>query len=235
MRPLTEQETKILFEKLANYTTDLKPLIAPLSDAVDADRYVFRLIKDRVRHFLEVWVATSIRLDIMWLTHKRIVATSVARDNLASVGICLGKTFLPGNLVSVTRQTDESRLSLNRKIHKDTEVQVTYHGFANFGRVGTSSRSVFVAANGVMPFLYGSHVSKAHVGRWTEDCPANVGVIVYDMADNAIGFMGENNITKESANLYYYRSRRLDPTGTVVFRQADCGEYLRDEDTLFAS
>ncbi|GAP89278.2 putative 60S ribosome subunit biogenesis protein nip7 [Rosellinia necatrix] len=52
MRPLTEQETKILFEKLANYTTDLKPLIAPLSDAPDADRYVFRLIKDRVYYVL---------------------------------------------------------------------------------------------------------------------------------------------------------------------------------------
>lgn len=29
--------------------------------------------------------------------------------------------------------------------------------------------------------------------------------------------------------------RRLDPTGIVVFRQADCGEYLRDEDTLFST
>lgn len=30
-------------------------------------------------------------------------------------------------------------------------------------------------------------------------------------------------------------SKRLDPTGIVVFRQADCGEYLREEDTLFQS
>jgi 60S ribosome subunit biogenesis protein NIP7 len=30
-------------------------------------------------------------------------------------------------------------------------------------------------------------------------------------------------------------AKRLDPTGIVVFRQADCGEYLREEDTLFQS
>ncbi|KAJ3566106.1 hypothetical protein NPX13_g7258 [Xylaria arbuscula] len=115
MRPLTEQETKILFEKLANYTSDLKPLISPLSDSPDADRYVFRLIKDRTLRF---------RLHI---------------------------TALP-ILAAHARY------------------------------------KIWVKPNGVMPFLYGSHVSKAHVGRWTEDCPANVGVIVYDMSDNPIGF-----------------------------------------------
>jgi 60S ribosome subunit biogenesis protein NIP7 len=26
--------------------------------------------------------------------------------------------------------------------------------------------------------------------------------------------------------------RKLDPTGVVVFRQADIGEYLRDEESL---
>lgn len=30
-------------------------------------------------------------------------------------------------------------------------------------------------------------------------------------------------------------ARRLDPTGIVVFRQADVGEYLREEDTLFTT
>jgi 60S ribosome subunit biogenesis protein NIP7 len=29
-------------------------------------------------------------------------------------------------------------------------------------------------------------------------------------------------------------ARRLEPTSVAAFRQADCGEYLRDEDTLFA-
>jgi 60S ribosome subunit biogenesis protein NIP7 len=30
-------------------------------------------------------------------------------------------------------------------------------------------------------------------------------------------------------------ARRLDPTGVVTFRQADIGEYLREEDTLFVT
>jgi 60S ribosome subunit biogenesis protein NIP7 len=30
-------------------------------------------------------------------------------------------------------------------------------------------------------------------------------------------------------------ARKLDPTGIVTFRQADVGEYLREEDTLFTT
>lgn len=48
MRPLTEPETKVVFDKLANYCSDLKSLIAPLDDG---DRYVFRLNHSRVRLF----------------------------------------------------------------------------------------------------------------------------------------------------------------------------------------
>ena len=77
MRPLTEQETKTLFEKLANYTgTSLKNLIAPLDDSPNADRYVFRMQKNRVYYVL---LSTA------------NLATSVARDSLLSLGTCLGK------------------------------------------------------------------------------------------------------------------------------------------------
>lgn len=49
MRPLTETETQTLFQKLAHYTgNSLKNLIAPLDDSPNADRYVFRIQKDRV-------------------------------------------------------------------------------------------------------------------------------------------------------------------------------------------
>ena len=30
-------------------------------------------------------------------------------------------------------------------------------------------------------------------------------------------------------------ARKLDPTGIVTFRQADIGEYLREEDSLFTT
>lgn len=67
---------------------------------------------------------------------------------------------------------------------------------------------------------------KAHVGRWSEDCPEHSGCVVYNMADIPLGFGVTARSTAEA--------RRLDPTGIVCFRQADNGEYLRDEDTLFA-
>jgi len=85
---------------------------------------------------------------------------------------------------------------------------------------------VWVKPNGEMPLLYGGNVLKAHVGRWAEDCPEHQGVVIYDMKDTPLGFGVTSKSTAES--------RRLDPTGIVCFRQADVGEYLRDEDTLFA-
>ncbi|KAI0480683.1 60S ribosome subunit biogenesis protein NIP7 [Xylariaceae sp. FL0804] len=186
MRPLTEPETKTLFEKLANYTgNSLKDLIAPLGDSATSDRYVFRVIKDRVYYVL---------LSIANL------ATSVARDSLASIGICLGKFTKTGKF----------------RLHITALSILSAH----------ARYKIWIKPNGIMPFLYGGHVAKAHVGRWTEDTPANVGVIIYDMADTPVGFGVSARSTSEA--------RRLDPTGVVVFRQADCGEYLRDEDTLFA-
>lgn len=76
MRPLTEQETKILFDKLAQYCgNSLKDLIAPLDDSPTADRFVFRLQRQRVYY---------VRLSIVNL------ATSIARDKLLSLGTAMG-------------------------------------------------------------------------------------------------------------------------------------------------
>ncbi|PNP56284.1 hypothetical protein THARTR1_03809 [Trichoderma harzianum] len=86
---------------------------------------------------------------------------------------------------------------------------------------------LWIRPNGVMPFLYGGNVVKAHVGRYSEDCPEHQGLVIYTMDDVPLGFGVSARSTAES--------RRLDPTGVVCFRQADCGEYLRDEDTLFQS
>ena len=36
---------------------------------------------------------------------------------------------------------------------------------------------VWVKPNGEMPFLYGGNIVKAHVGRWSEDCPQHQGVV----------------------------------------------------------
>lgn len=76
-----------------------------------------------------------------------------------------------------------------------------------------------------MPFLYGNHVLKAHLGRITEDTPEHQGVVIFNMADVPLGF----GVTAKST----VDTRKLDPTSTVAFHQADIGEYLREEDSLF--
>ena len=42
---------------------------------------------------------------------------------------------------------------------------------------------VWMKPNGEMPFLYGNHVVKAHLGRITEDTPEHQGVVVFSMND----------------------------------------------------
>ncbi|KAM7201005.1 hypothetical protein V8F20_005014 [Naviculisporaceae sp. PSN 640] len=182
MRPLTEEETKTVFAKLANYCSDLKSLIAPLDDG---DRYVLRLNHSRV-YYVRLSIAN--------------IATSVARDQLLSLGTCLGK---------ITK-TGKFRLHI-------TALPILAEN---------ARHKIWVKENGAQPFLYGSNVVKAHVGRWSEDCPEHSGCVVYNMADIPLGFGVTARSTAEA--------RRLDPTGIVCFRQADNGEYLRDEDTLFA-
>ncbi|RYO75606.1 hypothetical protein DL766_004248 [Monosporascus sp. MC13-8B] len=200
MRPLTEPETKVLFDKLANYTgSSLKNLIAPLDDSPDADRYVFRLHKDRVYYVL---------LSIANL------ATSVARENLSSLGVCLG---------TISDSESPPRHHLPPWSHTGLGFGTSALTYGLIGRFTKSGKfrlhitalpilaeharyKIWIRSNGEMPFLYGGNVVKAHVGRFTEDTPEHQGVVVLSMDDKPLGF------------------------GVTA---ADCGEYLRDEDTLF--
>ncbi|RMZ09466.1 hypothetical protein D0864_01505 [Hortaea werneckii] len=192
MRPLTDTETKTLFEKLANYTgASLKTLLtdaAPGPNGKSSDRYVFRIQKDRVYYVRESLAN---------------LATSIARDSLLSLGTCLGKFTKTGKF----------------RLHVTALDVIAPH----------ARYKVWVKSNGEMPFLYGGHVVKAHVGRWSEDCPEHQGVVVMSMNDTPLG-QGFGVTARSTAE-----ARRLDPTGIVTFRQADCGEYLREEDTLFTT
>lgn len=129
------------------------------------------------------------------------IATSVARTNLLSLGTCIGKFTKTGKF----------------RIHVTALDIIAPH----------ARYKVWVKANGEMPFLYGGNVVKAHIGRWSEDCPQHQGVVVMSMNDTPLGFGVTARSTAEA--------RRLDPTGITTFRQADIGEYLREEDTLFAT
>ncbi|KAF2735932.1 60S ribosome subunit biogenesis protein NIP7 [Polyplosphaeria fusca] len=184
MRQLTEAETKTLFEKLATYCG--KGISNLITDSASGDRYVFRLQKDRVYYVREKLAN---------------LATSVHRDNLLSLGTCLGKFTKTGKF----------------RLHITALPIIAPH----------SRFKIWVKSNGEMPFMYGGNVLKAHVGRWTEDIPEHQGVVVLSMNDTPLGFGVSARSTAEA--------RRLDPTGIVAFRQADVGEYLREEDTLFTT
>ncbi|KAG5301404.1 60S ribosome subunit biogenesis protein Nip7 [Histoplasma ohiense] len=194
MRALTETETKTLFSKLANYTgRSLNNLIAPPASSAtegdqssEDDRHVFRLHGSRVYY---------VRLSIANL------ATAVPRENLLSLGTCIGKFTKTGKF----------------RLHITALDVIAPH----------ARYKVWIKPNGEMPFLYGGNIVKAHVGRWSEDCPEHSGVVVYSMDDTPLGFGVTARSTAEA--------RRLDPTGIATFRQADIGEYLREEDTLFTT
>ena len=166
MRALTEEETKVVFEKLASYIgRNITFLVDNPTDP------------QTVANF----------------------ATSVSRHQLMSLGVCFGKFT----------KTGKFRLHIT---------SLTY--LAQYAKF-----KVWIKQNGEMPFLYGNHVLKAHIGRITENIPEHAGVIVYSMNDVPLGFGVSAKSTNETKN--------LAPTGIVAFRQGDIGEYLRDEDTLF--
>ncbi|KAF7596764.1 ribosome biosynthesis protein nip7 [Aspergillus hancockii] len=185
MRQLTEQETKTLFEKLANYTgRSLNNLIVPTDDS--NERYVFRLQGNRV-YYMRLQLANF--------------ATSIPRDNLLNVGTCIGKFTKSGQF----------------RMHITALDVIAPH----------ARYKVWIKPNGEMPFLYGGNVVKAHISRFSEDCPEHAGVVVYNSNDTPLGF----GVTARSSA----ETRKLDPTAITVFRQSDLGEFLREEDTLFAA
>lgn len=150
MRPLTDTETKTLFDKLANYTgRSLNNLLTSTASAPNSskteDRYVFRIQKDRV-YYVRGTLAN--------------LATSVPRDSLLSLGTCLGKFTKTGKF----------------RLHITALDVIAPH----------ARYKVWVKPNGEMPFLYGGHVVKAHVGRWNEDCPEHMGVVVCSMDDTPL-------------------------------------------------
>ena len=72
MRPLTDQETKTFFEKLAKYIGANIKFLIERSD----EPYVFRLIKERVYYMPEKLMKIS---------------SAFGRDELLHCGLCIGK------------------------------------------------------------------------------------------------------------------------------------------------
>ncbi|XP_031621535.1 60S ribosome subunit biogenesis protein NIP7 homolog [Contarinia nasturtii] len=84
---------------------------------------------------------------------------------------------------------------------------------------------VWLKASAEQQYLYGNHISKSGLGRITENTPKHQGVVVYSMNDLPLGFGVTARSTAEC--------KVTDPLTTVCFHQADIGEYIRSEETLF--
>ena len=128
--------------------------------------YCFRLHKDRVFYVSE----SSMRLGI-----------SVARPNLVSLGTCFGKFSKSGKFKLHITALDHLAQYAKYKVRR-----VDFRIFALTGPNLTIRLQVWIKPNGEMPFLYGNHVLKAHLGRITEDTPEHQGVVVYSTNDTPL-------------------------------------------------
>ena len=77
---------------------------------------------------------------------------------------------------------------------------------------------IWVKPSAEMQYMYGNHVMKSGLGRITENTPAYTGVVIYSMSDIPLGF----GVTAKSTA----DCRKMDPSGIVVFHQADVGMPL---------
>ncbi|NWZ72746.1 NIP7 protein, partial [Acrocephalus arundinaceus] len=204
MRPLTEAETRTVFEKLGKYIGENIQLLVDRPDGT----YCFRLHRDRVYYLSEKLLK---------------LAASVPRESLVALGTCFGK-FTKSQKFRL-RVTALDFLAPYAKVGHGPELAplprplTAPHGYAPLLQY-----KVWVKPGSEQSFLYGNHVLKSGLGRITENTAQYQGVVVYSMADVPLGFGVAAKSTQEC--------RKVDPLAIVVFHQADVGEYVRNEDTL---
>jgi 60S ribosome subunit biogenesis protein NIP7 len=177
MRPLTDEETRIVFEKLAKYVGAKLKFMIEREDRV----YVFRLHRSRVFYCDEEMIK---------------YAEHFEKKKLISIGTCIGKFT----------KTGKFRINITALEY-----------LAKFAKY-----KIWLKPSGEQSFLYGNHILKSHIARITEDTPQYSGIVVYNINDLPLGF---GTSAKSTVQL-----KDADPTTTVVYNQADVGEYLRVEE-----
>lgn len=177
MRPLTDEETRIVFEKLAKYVGAKLKFMIEREDRV----YVFRLHRSRVFYCDEEMIK---------------YAEHFEKKKLISMGTCIGKFT----------KTGKFRINITALDY-----------LAKFAKY-----KIWLKPSGEQSFLYGNHILKSHIARITEDTPQYSGIVVYNINDLPLGF---GTSAKSTVQL-----KDADPTTTVVYNQADVGEYLRVEE-----
>ncbi|XP_044254873.1 60S ribosome subunit biogenesis protein NIP7 homolog [Tribolium madens] len=126
------------------------------------------------------------------------LAESVPADQLISAGTCFGK-FTKSN---------KFRLHITALSYLAPYAQC----------------KIWLKPSAEQQFLYGNHVSKAGLGRISENTEKYQGVLVYSMSDLPLGFGVAARSTAEC--------KHADPLTPVCFHQADIGEYIRSEENL---
>lgn len=177
MRPLTDEETKLVFEKLAKY------IGGKLKFMIDRDDkpYCFRLHRSRVFYCDEELVK---------------YAGHFEKKKLISVGTCIGKFTKTGKFrIHVTALDYLSK-------------------FAKY--------KVWLKPSGEQSYLYGNHVLKSGIAKISEDAPQHAGIVVFNVNDLPLGF---GTSSKSTIQL-----KDADLNNTIVYNQADLGEYLRVEE-----
>lgn len=102
---------------------------------------------------------------------------SVARPNLVSLGTCFGKFSKSGKF-----KLHITALDYLAQYAKFKVLSLSLYPGLKLIVIGHLLQ-VWIKPNGEMPFLYGNHVLKAHLGRITEDTPEHQGVVVFSMSD----------------------------------------------------
>ncbi|XP_035422196.1 60S ribosome subunit biogenesis protein NIP7 homolog isoform X1 [Cygnus atratus] len=203
MRPLTEAETRAVFEKLGRYIGENIQLLVERPDGT----YCFRLHRDRVYYVSEKLLKG---------------AASIPRDSLVALGTCFGKFT----------KTQKFRLNVTAldflapyaKVGRAPPAGSAPRPPCRSLTAPLLQYKVWVKPGSEQSFLYGNHVLKSGLGRITENTAQYQGVVVYSMADVPLGFGVAAKSTQDC--------RKVDPMAIVVFHQADVGEYVRSEDTL---
>jgi 60S ribosome subunit biogenesis protein NIP7 len=177
MRPLTDEETRIVFEKLAKYLGGKLKFMIEREDKV----FVFRLHRTRVFYCDEELIK---------------YAEHFEKKKLISIGTCIGKFT----------KTSKFRINIT---------SLDY--LAKFAKY-----KIWLKPSGEQSYLYGNHILKSQIARITEDTPQYAGIAVFNINDLPLGF---GTSAKSTVQL-----KDCDPTTTVVYNQADVGEFLRVEE-----
>ena len=136
----------------------------------------------------------------IWYMPQRLakLASCVATKNLMGIGILIAKLTHHGHVrIQITALEQIAQFALFKLWVKPSQEQ---------------------------SFMYGHHITRAGLGRITENTPQYQGVAVFNMADVPIGF----GVAAQGT----LQCRKCEMNTTVLFHEADIGEYLRIENIL---